>query len=80
MKSTCEKSSKVLAVKNMTTLKNRFKEGEVVYETINPSKKLIISHYTDRLYYCKVQEDRNRKPLVYFERDLTHDQAFIKKM
>lgn len=49
---------------------NKYKEGEIVYAKINPSLKLIIRRYVDRIYYCKIQEDPARKELVYFEREL----------
>jgi uncharacterized protein YodC (DUF2158 family) len=48
----------------------KFKEGEVVYEKIRPQQRLFISKSQSGLYYCKVEEDRTRKELVYFERDL----------
>ena len=51
-------------------MENKYKNGEVVFDRIRPSQKLIVSHYFDKLYYCKVQENLNRKRLVYFEREL----------
>ncbi len=51
-------------------MKIKFNEGEIVYERTHPSQKLIVSYYADKLYYCKVFEAPDRKPLVYFERDL----------
>ena len=49
---------------------NRYKAGEAVVERIRPLQKLIVSHFSLNLYYCKVETHRNRKELVYFERDL----------
>ncbi len=54
-------------------MENKYKTGEMVYERIFPSKKLIISRYADRLYYCKPQENLKRKEMVYFERELMAD-------
>ena len=51
----------------------KYKVGKVVFERIHPSQKLIVSHYFDKLYYCKVQENISRKRLVYFERELLPD-------
>ena len=51
----------------------KFKEGEIVYARIFPGKKLIVSRYVDKLYYCKVPENLKLKELVYFERDLMAD-------
>jgi hypothetical protein len=52
------------------TNENKFKEGEIVYERTNPSRKLIVGRYMDNVYYCKIQEAPRRKELVYFEREL----------
>ena len=52
---------------------NKFKEGEIVYARIFPGKKLIVSRYVNKLYYCKVPENLKLKELVYFERELTAD-------
>ena len=51
-------------------MENKFKEGEVVCALENPTLKLVIRRYVDRIYYCKIQEDPTRKELVYFEREL----------
>lgn len=55
---------------NSLNMENRFKEGEVVEERIRPGQKLVVSHFSKHVYYCKVQENQNRKELVYFESDL----------
>ncbi len=54
-------------------MENKYKEGQVVYAKENPLLKLIIRRYVDRIYYCKVQDDPDRKELVYFERELVDD-------
>jgi hypothetical protein len=51
-------------------MENKFKEGEVVYANEDPTKKLVIRRYVDRIYYCKVEGDSYAKELVYFEREL----------
>jgi len=48
----------------------KFKVGEVVSERIYPAHKLVVSYFSDGIYYCKAQEHLHRKDLVYFERDL----------
>ncbi|MFZ9047124.1 MAG: hypothetical protein ACO2ZZ_14820 [Cyclobacteriaceae bacterium] len=50
---------------------NKYKEGDVVFAKIEPTQKLIIRRYVDRIYYCKVVGDQNTKEVVYFERELT---------
>jgi hypothetical protein len=48
----------------------RFKAGDTVTERLYPLRKLVISNYKDGIYYCRAQENRHLKALVYFERDL----------
>jgi hypothetical protein len=54
-------------------MENKYKEGEEVYAKENPSLKLIIRRYVDRIYYCKIKRDSTLKELVYFERQLMSD-------
>ena len=54
-------------------MENKYKEGEIVYERIFSTKKLIVSRYVDRLYYCKALENLKLKESVYFERELMAD-------
>ena len=51
-------------------MEGKFKEGEIVYARMYPAKKLIVSRYADKLYYCRVPENLKLKELVYFEREL----------
>jgi uncharacterized protein YodC (DUF2158 family) len=48
----------------------KFKEGDEVYERIRPGQKLIVSRYLKGVYYCKVEENPQRKELIYTEREL----------
>ncbi len=54
-------------------MENKYKEGEEVYAKVNPSLKLIIRRYVDRIYYCKIKINPTLKELVYFERELMSD-------
>ena len=54
-------------------VQNKYNPGDVVYAKIDPSLKLVIRRYIDQIYFCKVQEDPERKELVYFERELVED-------
>lgn len=47
----------------------------MVYAKVNPTMKLVIRRYVDQIYFCKVQEDPERKELVYFERELVENPA-----
>lgn len=51
-------------------MKKSFKIGDVVYERIRPTHRLIVSHYLNNVYFCKTAEDLTRKDLVYFGREL----------
>jgi len=48
----------------------KFKAGEIVIERTQPTRKLVVSRYMDRIYYCRARENQQLKPLVYFEREL----------
>ncbi len=48
----------------------KYKIGEIVSERIYPTRKLVVSYIKDNIYYCKAQEHKHRKELVYFEREL----------
>ena len=53
------------------TTEGKYKAGEIVYDRIRPSQKLIVDRCIDRIYYCKLQEAPHRKAIVYMERDLS---------
>ena len=52
---------------------NKYKAGDIVYAKVNPTLKLIIRRFVHQIYYCKEQENPERKELVYFERELVED-------
>ena len=54
----------------ISAIENKFKEGEVVYSKVDPARKLVITRYLDRIYYCQLQQNPLRTNLVYFEREL----------
>ncbi len=56
---------------------NNYNAGDVVYAKVNPTLKLVIRRYIDRIYYCKVQEDPESKELVYFERELIENPTLM---
>lgn len=62
-----------------TTIENKFKQGDVVYERIRPSQRLVVGHYAANLYYCKDESNPKSKALVYFERELTDSFSNLKK-
>jgi hypothetical protein len=49
---------------------NIYPEGAIITAKENPSLKLTITKYYQRIYYCAVVGDESRKQLVYFEREL----------
>lgn len=50
---------------------NKYKEGQEIYAISNPTVKLVIRRYVDRIYYCKIKDNPEEKERVYFERQLT---------
>jgi hypothetical protein len=48
----------------------KFKEGEIVYERVRPTQKLIVKNHAGLIYYCHREEHPDRKALVFFEREL----------
>lgn len=60
-------------------VQNKYKAGDIVYAKANPTLKLVIRRYIDQVYYCKVQDDPERKELVYFERELVEDPLLEEK-
>ncbi len=54
-------------------VENKYKKGDLVTANDDPTKKLVIHHYSGRIYYCKAQEDPGAKELVFFERELVNE-------
>lgn len=50
-------------------MEGKFKKGDIVYERINPHRKLVVGQLRDGLYYCRLPENR-RRLFVYQEREL----------
>ncbi len=59
-------------------MENTYKEGEVVYERIRPTQKLIVKRYACNLYYCQAEENTRQKELVYQERELMSSASLTK--
>ena len=53
-----------------TNSDNIYAEGTLITAKENPSLKLKIMNYRQRIYYCAVVGDEDGKQLVYFEREL----------
>ena len=49
---------------------SKYKVGDVVYAKENPNLLLVVRRYTNKIYYCMIQDETVQKQLVYFERDL----------
>jgi hypothetical protein len=49
---------------------NIYKIGSLVTSRDNPSRKLVIRQYYQRIYYCSIVESPEVKELAYFEREL----------
>jgi hypothetical protein len=60
-------------------MEQKFKQGEVVYERVRPTQKLIITNHSGMLYYCIAEEHPNRKELVFTERELVSQTVYETK-
>ena len=49
---------------------NLYKEGTFIYAKKEPTIKLLIGRYRQRIYYCSVAGDANQNNLAYFESEL----------
>lgn len=58
-------------------VQNKYNAGDVVKAKVDPALNLVIRRYIDQVYYCKIQDDPERKELVYFERELVEDPELI---
>jgi hypothetical protein len=58
------------AMSYRTNSDNIYAEGTLITARQDPSLKLKIIKYYQRIYYCAVVGDENRKQLAYFEREL----------
>ena len=50
---------------------NLYKEGSIICAKIEPTLKLLITKYSQRIYYCTVVGHPDQKNLAYFESELT---------
>jgi hypothetical protein len=53
-----------------TNSDNIYNEGAQIVAKENPTLKLKIMKYHQRIYYCAVVGDEGRKQLAYYEREL----------
>jgi hypothetical protein len=49
---------------------NIYQDGTIITAIANPGLKLVIKRYYQRIYYCAVVDEPNRKHFAYFEREL----------
>jgi len=60
-------------------VQNKYNPGDVVFAKADPTLKLVIRRYIDQVYFCKVQEDPEKKELVYFERELVENPVLVEE-
>jgi hypothetical protein len=53
-----------------TNTDNIYAEGTMITALENPSLKLKIVRYYQRIYYCAIAGEEDKKHLAYFEREL----------
>jgi hypothetical protein len=61
--------SKKLFNPSQFKMEAKFRANDIVYERINPFRKMVVKHFTNGLYYCHFPESIKRL-FVYFEREL----------
>lgn len=49
---------------------NIYKEGTIIAAKADPGLSLVIVRYYQRIYYCAVAGEPDRKHFAYFEREL----------
>lgn len=52
---------------------NKYMVGDVVLAKADPSVRLVVRRYVDRIYYCLFKDNPERKEVVYFERELIRE-------
>lgn len=50
---------------------NIYKEGTIVFTKSEPKQKLFIRRYVNRIYFCRIADEPDRKELTLFEREIT---------
>lgn len=65
-----EKSAEHKSMSYRTNSDNIYTEGTLIAAKENPSLQLKIMKYHQRIYYCAVVGDEDRKQFAYFEREL----------
>lgn len=53
-----------------TNTDNIYPAGTIITAKVNPELKLIITRYFQRIYYCAVVGEPERKHFAYYEREL----------
>ena len=53
-----------------TNSDNLYSEGIFITAKVNPSLRLKIKKYYQRIYYCEIVGDEERRQFAYFEREL----------
>jgi hypothetical protein len=64
-----KKDRKDLTKANKAVTETKFNKDDIVYERVNPSRKLIVGDFRDGIYYCRLPENHKRQ-FVYQEREL----------
>jgi hypothetical protein len=50
-------------------METKFNKDDIVYERVNPSRKLVVAKFRDGLYYCRLPDNYKRN-FVFQEREL----------
>ena len=53
---------------------NKYARGTYIFAKVDPTLKLIIDDYKQRIYFCAVADNPEAKHFAYFERELIDPQ------
>jgi hypothetical protein len=57
-------------MKDRNKMDNLYEEGTIICAKENPTLKLVITKYSQRIYYCTVPGDTTGRRFAYFESNL----------
>ena len=58
-------------------MKNKYKQGEIVWAKTNPSLRLMVWSYVDEVYHCREVQATAKKEHAYTERELAGERDAV---
>lgn len=60
-------------------MENKYPEGAIVGDNVNPGLRLAVRRYVKRIYYCTDLEHPLEKETVYYARELAESEAALQE-